>query len=180
MGQNMLVVVDYQNDFVDGSLGFSGAEKMDSEIANLVESYIASGDMVVVTMDTHMPDYLQTREGKNLPVSHCIKGESGWELYGKTKDAVQKHLSAIHLIEKTSFGVSPADMLKLQEISNPERIEFVGLVSNICVLSNVCCFQSAFTEAAISVRKTATASFDSTLNEKTMDVLKGIQVSIIE
>ncbi len=179
MGQKMLVVIDYQKDFVDGSLGFPGAEKMDGEIASLIDTYVANGDMVVVTLDTHAEDYLQTNEGQNLPVMHCVKGEPGWELYGKTKEAVQKHISDIYIIEKGAFGVSPSEMTKLQALLNPTHIEFVGLVSNICVLSNVCCFQAAFTQAKLSVRKSATASHDGLLNEKTMDVLKGIQVNII-
>ncbi len=179
MKNSMLVVVDYQNDFVDGSLGFSGAEIMDDEIAAFIEEYICGGGIVVATRDTHSSEYLNTREGKNLPVKHCIEGENGWQIYGKTGAMTEKYSADIHFIDKYSFGISPEQMLKLKEKFSPQKILLVGLVSNICVISNVCCFQSTFPEADISVKKTATASFDDDLNAKTLDVLKGLQIEVI-
>ena len=79
----VLVVVDYQKDFVDGALGFAGAEKLEEGIAALVAEYVQRGEPVVFTLDTHSPDYLSTREGKHLPVAHCTKSSDGWRLYGK-------------------------------------------------------------------------------------------------
>ncbi len=180
MRENMLVVVDYQNDFVDGSLGFEGAQKLDEGIAKLVETYQKNGGTVIVTKDTHKKDYLDTREGKNLPIPHCIKEEFGWQLYGKTASVIETYKNNIYFIEKESFGVAPKQMLCLQEKFNPQKIQMVGLVSNICVLSNVCCFQAAFPMAEIQVIKEYTSSFNQELHEKTMDVLKGIQVEVIE
>ena len=80
-----LFVIDYQNDFVDGALGFPGAEKLDGAIAAKVRSY--GKGHVLFTRDTHFENYLQTREGRNLPVVHCIKGTTGWEVYGETAKA---------------------------------------------------------------------------------------------
>ena len=77
-----LFVIDYQNDFVDGALGFPGAEKLDEKIAAKVRAY-GKGN-VLFTRDTHFENYMDTREGKNLPVKHCIKGSFGWEVYGET------------------------------------------------------------------------------------------------
>lgn len=79
-----LIVVDYQNDFVSGSLGFAGAELLDQPIAEKIQKYRASGDTVVFTFDTHGEDYLKTQEGRNLAVPHCLKGTAGHGLYGET------------------------------------------------------------------------------------------------
>ena len=82
----LLVVVDYQNDFVNGSLGFPGAEALEEPICRKIEEYKARGDDVAFTFDTHGEDYLETQEGKNLPVTHCVRGMPGWELYGRVAD----------------------------------------------------------------------------------------------
>lgn len=83
-----LFVIDYQNDFVDGALGFQGAELLDEKIASKVRSY-GQGN-VWFTRDTHFENYLETREGKNLPVVHCIRGTKGWEVYGETAKALEE------------------------------------------------------------------------------------------
>ena len=80
----MLIVVDYQNDFVDGALGFEGAELLDKPIAEKISEYRAAGDVVAFTYDTHHRDYMQTQEGRNLPIPHCIEGTEGHKLYGET------------------------------------------------------------------------------------------------
>ena len=82
--KKLLVVVDYQKDFVDGSLGFSGAEKLEGPIGEKIKEYRALGEngQIIFTMDTHDLHYMDTQEGKHLPVPHCIDGEDGWQLYG--------------------------------------------------------------------------------------------------
>ena len=90
-----LIVVDYQKDFVSGSLGFPEAEKLDEKIAAKIEACLQEGGDLVFTFDTHGTDYLETLEGKNLPVVHCIKGSDGWELYGRTGDYLQKAAAVI-------------------------------------------------------------------------------------
>ena len=171
--KKLLIVVDYQKDFVDGSLGFSGAELLDTPIAAKIAAYRAAGDDVVFTFDTHTPDYLSTQEGRKLPAVHCVRGSEGWELYGETaKAACENDLR----FEKPTFpSLALGEWLKGQDYG---RIELVGLVSNICVLSNAVIAKAALPEAEIVVDAACTASFDPALHEKCLDVLAGLQVTV--
>ena len=87
--KRLLVVVDYQNDFVDGALGFPGAEKLEKPIADKIAAYREAGDEVAFTFDTHRRNYLDTQEGKNLPVAHCVEGTPGHDLYGQVADCLR-------------------------------------------------------------------------------------------
>ena len=170
-----LFVIDYQNDFVDGALGFPGAEKLDDKIAAKVRAY-GKGN-VLFTRDTHFENYLTTREGRNLPVVHCIKGTKGWEVYGETAKALAE--VEAKAIDKLVFGMDvtdPAIAAVLPETA--DEIELVGLVSNICVVSNAVVLQSKYPEATITVDASCTDSFDKTLHEKVLDVLEGFQVKV--
>ena len=100
-----LFVIDYQNDFVDGALGFPGAEKLDEKIAAKVRQY--GKGHVLFTRDTHFENYMDTREGKNLPVPHCIKGSFGWEVYGETAKALREVEAPA--IDKLVFGMDVTD-----------------------------------------------------------------------
>ena len=171
-----LFVIDYQNDFVDGALGFPGAEKLDEKIAAKVRAY--GKDHVLFTRDTHFENYLDTREGKNLPVKHCIKDSFGWQVYGQTKAALEE--VEAKAIDKLVFGMDvtdPATAAVLPETA--QEIELVGLVSNICVVSNAVVLQSRYPEATITVDASCTDSFDKNLHEKVLDVLTGFQVKVI-
>ena len=171
-----LFVIDYQNDFVDGALGFPGAEKLDEKIAAKIRSY--GKGKVLFTRDTHFENYLQTREGRNLPVVHCIKGSEGWQVYGETAKALAEVEAPG--IDKLVFGMDvtdPATAAVLPE--SADEIELVGLVSNICVVSNAVVLQSKYPEATIIVDAACTDSFDKSLNEKVLDVLAGFQVKVI-
>lgn len=170
-----LFVIDYQNDFVDGALGFPGAEKLDAKIAAKIRAY--GKGHVLFTRDTHSENYLQTREGRSLPVEHCIRGTAGWEVYGKTAKALAE--AEAPGIDKRSFGMDltdPATVAVLPE--QAEEIELVGLVSNICVVSNAVVLQSRYPEAAIVVDAACTDSFDKALHEKVLDILEGLQVTV--
>ena len=170
-----LFVIDYQKDFVDGALGFPGAEKLDEKIAAKVRAY--GPGKVLFTRDTHFDNYLQTREGRNLPVVHCIKGTPGWEIYGETAKALEEVNAKA--IDKLVFGMDvtdPATAAVLPE--SADEIELVGLVSNICVVSNAVVLQSKYPEATIIVDASCTDSFDKSLNEKVLDVLAGFQVTV--
>lgn len=170
--KKLLVVVDFQNDFVDGALGFPSALPLADRIAEKIRFYESQGDDVIFTMDTHGEDYLDTQEGKYLPVPHCVKGTTGWELFGPVKDLAGSHL----MLEKVTFG-SEALFDYLRE--HPyEQIELVGLVSNICLLANVILAKTAQPETPIWVDYQCTASFDQEINEKTFAVMKGLQVQI--
>ncbi len=178
MKKKMLVIVDFQNDFVDGSLGFSDAVVLDQLIEETLKNYLEENQHIVVTRDTHFDDYLDTREGKNLPITHCIHKTHGWELYGKTGQLVEENKEKVYFVDKEAFGVDPENMLKIKNKFDVDEIEMVGLVSNICVLSNVCCFQAAFPHATITVHSNKCDSADKEIHKKTIDVLKGIQVNV--
>lgn len=172
--KNALIVVDYQNDFVNGALGFDGAEKLETYITAKIEDAIEKGDDLIFTYDTHFSDYLETEEGKNLPIAHCIKGSDGWKLYGKIEDYKEK---AVKLFEKNTFGsLELANFLHKQ---NYDNINLVGLVSNICVISNAVMAKAALPNAHITVDSKGTASNDKVLHDKSMDVLKGLHVEVV-
>lgn len=171
----ILVVVDYQADFVDGALGFKGAELLDEPISQKIREY--GEGHVFYTLDTHFSDYLSTREGKNLPIEHCIKGTPGWLPYGKTADAL-KAVNAVAL-EKRSFGLDISDP-SINAIL-PERvdeIELVGLVSSICVISNAVIFQTKYPEARVTVCSKLTAGADEELHAAALKVMAGFQVNV--
>lgn len=171
----ILIVIDYQNDFVNGSLGFSGAEFLDEGIASKVLEY--GRGKVFFTRDTHQENYLETLEGKHLPISHCIKESEGWQIYGKTAEAL-KLVNAIGF-DKRSFGLDIDNETNGQLPQKIDSIELVGLVSNICVLSNAVVLRTKYPETQIIVDASLTASFDSSLNEKALDVMHGLQIEVI-
>lgn len=171
----VLVVVDMQKDFIDGALGFEGAEKIIPGIAAKIREFEEAGNKIVYTLDTHFENYMDTQEGKNLPVPHCIKGSEGHCLC----DELKPLLDGKKAFEKLTFGsIELAEYLKdnAEEISS---IEVCGLVSNICVVSNAVIAKAAAPEAEIIVDSKLTASFDPKLHQATMDVLKGLQVTVL-
>lgn len=171
--KKVLVVVDYQNDFVSGALGFPGAEKLEEPIVRKIEQYKADGADVIFTLDTHYEDYLETEEGRNLPITHCVKGTHGWELYGRVADCVE---ASSMVFEKPTFGsMSLARYLAEKKY---DRVELVGLVSNICVLSNAVLAKAALPEAHIVVDARCAAGNDPSLHEKALDVLRGVHVEV--
>ena len=170
-----LFVIDYQNDFVDGALGFPGAEKLDAPIAAKIRAY--GKGKVFFTRDTHFENYLSTREGKNLPVVHCVKGTFGWEVYGETAKALAEVEATA--IDKLVFGMDVTDPATAAVLpKEADEIQLVGLVSNICVVSNAVVLQSKYPEATITVDAACTDSFDKSLHEKVLDVLEGFQVKV--
>ena len=174
--ERYLFVIDYQNDFVDGALGFPGAEKLDEKIAAKILSY--GKGRVLYTRDTHFEGYLSTREGRNLPVPHCIQGTHGWQIYGDTAKALEA--VEAKAIDKLVFGMDVTDPAIAAVLpGQADEIELVGLVSNICVVSNACVLQSRYPEATIIVDAACTDSFDKALHEKVLDVLQGLQVTVV-
>lgn len=173
--KKLLLVVDYQHDFVDGSLGFDGAEQLDGPISSRIARARAEGWDVAFTMDTHSADYLDTQEGRNLPVPHCILNSDGWQLYGQTGEALCKETDMV--VCKPSFpSLWLGNWLKQQGY---DTVELCGLVSNICVLSNAVIAKAALPEAEIVVDARLTASSDPVLHQKALDVLEGIQVTVL-
>ena len=171
----LLIVVDMQKDFVDGALGFEGADRIIPGIIEKIKEFEAEGGQIVYTLDTHFENYMETQEGKNLPVPHCLKGSEGHGLCEELKPL----LSGRKVFEKPCFGsIELAEYIK-ENASDISSIELCGLVSNICVLSNAVIAKAAAPEAEVIVNSALTASFDPKLHQATLDVLKGIQVTVL-
>lgn len=169
-----LIVVDYQNDFIDGSLGFKSAIEIKDKIIEKIEEYHRNNDEVIFTMDTHEPDYLQSEEGKNLPIAHCIKGTIGHEIQS---DVFSKKNPEDLIFEKHTFP--SLELGRYLKTKNYKEIELCGLVSNICVLSNAVIAKSALPDAHILVDALATDSFDKVLHEKSLDLMQGLHIEIL-
>ena len=171
--KKLLVVVDYQVDFVNGSLGFPKALSLENGIVDKVLEFENNGDEVIFTLDTHYDDYMQTVEGVNLPVKHCIKGTEGHEIFGEVRD-----LALIHtVIEKETFGSS-----KLFEYLSKnafDEIYFCGVVTNICVISNAVVAKSALPNSKIFIYKDLVASNDPLMEEKSFEIMKNLHMQII-
>ncbi len=169
-----LIVVDFQKDFVDGALGFPDAEKLEKKILQKLDSALADKYDILFTLDTHGGDYLQTQEGRCLPTPHCLRDSNGWTLYGQ----IETYLPiAKAVFEKNTFGsLDLAGFLKAQQY---DEVELVGLVSNICVLSNAVLAKAALPEAEIFVDASCTASFNKSLHQKALDILEGIYIKVI-
>lgn len=173
--KKIFVVVDYQNDFVDGALGFDDACKLDSKIASKIEEERNNGTEIAFTFDTHDENYLNTQEGKNLPVVHCIEGSHGHMLYGETAKCQRAEDKVFY---KRCFG--SMELAEYLKAGCYDEVELCGLVSNICVISNAILAKAALPEAKVVVRAELTDSFDKSLNEQTLNILKGVQVEVIE
>lgn len=169
-----LIVVDYQNDFVTGSLGFAKAVDLEGRIACKIDEYRKSGDDIIFTLDTHGKNYMQTREGKFLPIEHCIAGTSGHELYGVV-GAIR--LEGDKCFCKSSFGSD--GLYEYLKGSNYGGIELVGVVTNICVISNAVLAKTAQPEIDVIVDASCVASNDDAMNEKALDIMESLQIKVI-
>ena len=171
----LLVVVDYQKDFVDGALGFETAELLDQVIANKIDEYLKDGQDVIFTKDTHYTNYLTTREGKHLPIEHCIIDSEGHNLYGKVAGYEKQ---AKKVFNKTSFG--SIDLAKFISRSDYKEVEFCGLVSNICVLSNIIMTQTYNEKVEITVDLNATKGLSEEVNSSFKIYLQNLTVNVKE
>ena len=168
-----LIVVDYQNDFVDGALGFEEAEAIGPTIREKIQTYHEAGQAVIFTMDTHYDDYLETEEGENLPVEHCIKGTKGHALHPHVAD---EKTTQDRVFEKHTFpSLDLGNHLKSESF---DEVELVGLVSNICVISNAVIAKAALPDAKIIVDAAATGGPDKDLHDKTLDVMEGLHIHV--
>jgi nicotinamidase-related amidase len=172
--KRLLIVVDYQNDFVSGSLGFQKAIELEDHIVELIQQYQNNNDEVIYTMDTHPDNYLQTYEGQHLPVEHCIINTPGWEIYGRVKPLLKDCLC----FQKATFpSLELGEYLKDKEYQD---ITLVGVVSHICVLSNAIIVKAAKPQTPIRIDLLGTASHDDQTHKKSIDVMKSMQFEIIE
>lgn len=172
--KKLLIVVDYQNDFVCGSLGFKNAEKLEEPIAEKIKQYREQKEDILFTLDTHGENYLQTIEGTKLPVPHCLHHTPGWNLYGKIANLKAEQDKCFL---KSSFG-SP-ELFDFLRTSLYTHIELAGVVSNICVLSNAVLAKTALPETEIIVDARCVAGNDTHLHEAALDVMESLQINII-
>lgn len=165
-----LIVVDMQVDFINGSLGSKEAEAI---VPAVVEKVKAFPGRVLFTRDTHGEDYLQTQEGKNLPVMHCVKGTAGWQICEELRPY------AVDIVDKETFGsMELPDILK--SFGEPvEEIELCGLCTDICVISNTMILKAAFPEVKISVSASCCAGVTVESHQTALDAMKMIQVEVL-
>ena len=155
-----LIVVDMQKDFVDGSLGTPAAQSIVPAVAEKIRAF--RGDALLVTLDTHGADYLQTLEGKKLPIPHCIKGTPG------------------HLVEKNTFGsFDVARLLAERFPGETPEIELVGLCTDICVLSNALLLRAAFPNAPITVDARCCAGVTEDAHRAALTAMQSCQIDIL-
>lgn len=172
--EKLLVVVDYQKDFVDGALGFSGAELLEGPICEKIAACRAQGGEVAFTFDTHGDNYLSTQEGRKLPIVHCIDGTDGWKLYGAVAHCQKP---GDRVFKKPAFG--SAELFDYLRAGQYDEVELCGLVSNICVISNAALAKAALPEARVVVDAKGTSCMDPASNCKALDVMEGFQVEVI-
>ena len=168
----LLIVVDMQNDFIDGTLGTKEAVAIVPAVKAKIEEYRSMNNQVVFTYDTHQSNYLETQEGKNLPVVHCVENTEGWQISDKLEVAQSK------VFKKPSFG-----SLELAEyvatISDLEEIELVGLCTDICVISNAFILKAKMPEVKISVDSKCCAGVSPESHLNALNAMKMCQINVI-
>lgn len=175
--KKVLVVIDMQNDFIRGSLGSDQAVKIIPNVIERIEEYKKNNQEIVCTMDTHDDKYLETQEGKNLPVVHCEKNTNGWEIDREILNALPTNYKVFN---KTNFfSIELAEYLKrVNENENIEEIEIVGLVTSICVIANALMIKGFLPEVKISVSSNGTASIGKEDYDAALLVMKMCQITI--
>ena len=171
-GNKFLVVVDMQNDFIDGSLGTPEAVAVVPRVVDRIGSFEGT---VVCTLDTHGEDYPDTREGRMLPVPHCIKGTDGWHLYGRLAAYESITLPGITILDKPTFGsaqIAPASRTLCG--GDPEEILICGVVTNICVVSNAIVLHTNFLNSRITVLQDLCAAPDPADHQNALRLLAGM------
>jgi len=166
----ILVVVDMQNDFIDGALGTAEAVAIVPAVKALIEGFDGK---VLFTRDTHFENYMQTEEGKHLPVPHCIKGSDGWQIRPEL-DA----LRTTDAIDKLTFGSKELIALLASE-QNIESITLCGLCTDICVISNALLIKASYPEIPLYVVESACAGVTPASHKNALDAMRMCQVEII-
>ena len=168
-----LIVVDMQNDFIDGALGTPEALSI---VPFVREKVMHFDGLVIFTRDTHFENYLSTREGKNLPVPHCIKGTQGWEIADSLKELTKGRI----VIDKPTFGSTQLQNLLVNEHEKTpfEEIELVGLCTDICVISNAMLIKAALPEVNVTVDSSCCAGVTEQSHNIALDAMKSVQIEI--
>jgi nicotinamidase-related amidase len=173
--RRVLIVIDMQNDFIDGSLGTKEAEAIVAKVAEKITGFTGR---VYYTMDTHDKDYLASFEGGRLPVEHCIKGTPGHRLNRDIEELCRKDKSVV--VEKVTFGsVALPDILKQEYGSSLDGIELVGLCTDICVISNALILKAHFPEARITVDASCCAGVTPESHKNALAAMKMCHIEVI-
>lgn len=162
-----LIVVDMQNDFINMALGTEEAAAIVPEVKAKIDEYIQNGYEVIYTRDTHGEDYLDTAEGKKLPVPHCIKGTKGWQI------ADGLYREGCKIIDKPNFGWTNWTE------ENFEEVELVGLCTDICVVSNALIIRACFPDAVISVNASCCAGVTPESHDAALLTMKMCQIEVV-
>lgn len=181
--KDILIVVDMQYDFIDGALGTPEAKMIVPNVIEKIKSYNNVDSFVFATRDTHDENYLETEEGKNLPVKHCIPSLSGWCIHDDVYDALQelgKKFYTVY-INKPTFGALEfgARLRELSMLYDIENIEIVGLCTDICVISNAVIAKSALPNAHIKVDASCCAGVTPESHNRALDSMQTLQVEIV-
>ena len=170
-----LIVVDMQNDFVDGVLGSKEAVAIIDRAVEVIENFDGK---VFYTLDTHGEDYLQTEEGRHLPVVHCVRESKGWELNPQIQKALEKrHAKGI---EKPTFGSEKLMTLIQKEISDIESITLIGICTDICVISNAMLVKAHFVNVPVSVVASACAGVTPASHDNALSAMKMCHIEVVE
>ena len=173
--KKLLIVVDMQNDFINGALGSAEAVAIVDNVVKKINNF--DGD-IIATYDTHRENYMETQEGKNLPVPHCIKGTDGWKLNEKVQKALDEKGYAA--IEKPTFGsVDLINYIKEKYNANDIEIELIGLCTDICVVSNAILLKANFLETKVSVDANCCAGVTPESHNAALTTMKMCQVNVI-
>ena len=173
--KKILVVVDMQKDFVDGALGTKEAVEI---VPNVVEKINSFDGEIFVTYDTHFENYMQSAEGKKLPVAHCIKGTDGWQLDKNVQSALEK--KCYTAVEKLTFGsVNLPELIKNIVGDEKFTIELIGLCTDICVVSNALLLKANFPECEITVDSKCCAGVTPKTHEDALSTMKMCQINVI-
>lgn len=162
-----LIVIDMQNDFIDGALGTPEAVAIVENVKKRIKQYRDHGDEIIFTQDTHGSDYLETNEGRNLPVEHCIEGTKGWEIREGLVEEGDKH------VIKRSFGYTGWKQFELEDV------ELIGLCTDICVVSNALIIKALYPEISVKVNASCCAGVTPAAHEAALQTMKSCQVEII-
>lgn len=176
-----LIVVDMQNDFIDGSLGTAEAQAIVPAVCDYIKECSKEGFEIITTQDTHPTNYLETQEGRRLPVKHCIEGTHGWEINEAVEDALKEiNDDKIIKLTKATFGSSALGAF-LGLKSNAEEIDevhLIGLCTDICVISNAVIAKAALPEARIVIKANACAGVTPASHEAALNCMKTLQMDI--
>lgn len=174
---NLLIVVDMQNDFIDGSLGTKEAQAIVQNVVKKISQYKSEGNPIIFTQDTHGPDYLNTQEGRKLPIEHCIKGTKGWEICDEVKAAAD--FDNCKKYEKVTFGSNKYAMdLAHGAYQDITGVELVGLCTDICVISNAILTKTFLPETRVVVDASCCAGVTPQSHENALEAMKMCQIEI--